>query len=206
MTTTTLDSGHAPGHAAHHDDPAAVRDRQRLAVLLLIAADAAFVLSLVFTYFYLRALNTEGGWLPQGAGTVSVVSGWVIAGIVVVSAAAYRWGERGIRAGRQERLLAGLVVALALVLADGVLQAIQLASLPMPTTQGAYASSFIVLSGYHLVHLMLTTFLGLGVINRARLGKFTAAQHGHVEVVGLWWMWVAVSALLTALTTSFITA
>ncbi|MBI3688902.1 MAG: cytochrome c oxidase subunit 3 [Actinobacteria bacterium] len=198
MSTATVTLTHGP------EELGEVRGRQRLAVLLLIAADAAFVLSLVFTYFYLRALDTEGGWIPQDGRTVGPTAGWVIAGVAVLSAVAYRWGELGIRGGRRGRLLAGSSAALLLVLADAALQTIQLGNLPMPTTDGAYASSFIVLAGYHLVHLVMTAVFGIGICNRARLGRFSAANHSHVEMVGLWWIWVAVSALLTAFTTSFV--
>jgi cytochrome c oxidase subunit III len=188
---------------AHHvEDPAVVAHRQRLGVILIIAADVAFVLSLVFTYFYLRGLNTEGKWIPDGGRTAGIAMGWVIAGVVVASLLAYRWAEAGIRAGDGGRLTVGLLIALVLILVDVGLQVYQLASLPFVTSTGSYASSFIVLSGYHLVHVVLTTFLGIGVWNRARRGMFTADHHAHVRLAGLWWLWVAVSALITALTTS----
>lgn len=192
----------APALAHHVEDPAVVADRQRLGVILIITADVAFVLSLVFTYFYLRGLNTAGNWIPDGGRTAGIGMGWAIAGVVVVSLLAYRWAEAGIKAGDGGRLTVGLLIALVLILVDVGLQVYQLANLPFLASDGSYASSFMVLSGYHLVHVLLTTFLGIGVWNRARLGMFTAGHHAHVRLVGLWWLWVAVSALITALTTS----
>jgi cytochrome c oxidase subunit 3 len=191
--------------AAHHvEDPAVVAGRQRLGVILLISADVAFVLSLVFTYFYLRGLNTSGNWIPEGGRTVGIGFGWAIAAVVVLSLLAYRWAERGIRAGDAGRLTVGLLIALLLILVDLGMQVYQLATLHIITTDGSYASSFITLSGYHVVHLVLTAFLGIGVWNRARRGQFTRDGHAHVRMVGLWWTWVAVSALITAFTTSII--
>jgi heme/copper-type cytochrome/quinol oxidase subunit 3 len=187
----------------HAEDPAVVAGRQRLGVILLIAADVAFVLSLVFTYSYLRGLNTSGNWIPDGGRTVGMGLGWVIAGVVVISLLAYRWAENGIRAGDSGRLTVGLLLALVLILVDLGLQLYQLGTSHLVTTDGSYASSFIALGGYHVVHLLLTAFLGIGVWNRARKGMFTAGGHAHVHVIGLWWVWVTVSALITALTTSF---
>ncbi len=200
MTAATASAGH------HVEDVDEVGSRQRLGVILLISADVAFVLSMVFTYFYLRALNTEGGWIPDGGHTVGVGMGWVIAAVVAVSMLAYRWGEQGIRNGDQGRLLTGMLLALLLVVVDLGLQIYQLVNAGMLATEGSYASSFLALSGYHVVHLLLTLFLGLGIWNRARRGVFTEHSHWHVKLIGYWWMWVTAAALLTAFTTSFVRA
>ena len=188
-----------------HDSPQVVGDRQRLGVILLIAADVAFVLSMVFTYLYLRGLNTEGGWIsPDEPRTASTAAGWVIAAVMIVSWGAYRWGELGARVGQRQRLVTGVLMACALVVADAVLQVLQITSANLRPSYGSYASSFLALSGYHVVHLALTLFIGLGIWNRARLGLF-AHNDWHVRLVGYWWAWVAISAVLTAATTSLTT-
>src|SRR5450755_2732226 len=167
----SLDSN--PPVITHHESPEVVGDRQKLGVILLILADVAFVLSLVFTYVYLRGLNTEGGWIsavePRTAGSGL---GWVIAAVMLVSWAAYRWGELGARSGQRQRLVLGLLAANVLVVVDGILQIYQITSANLRPDYGSYASSFLALSGYHVVHLVLTLFIGLGVWNRARLGLF----------------------------------
>ncbi len=196
---------HAPaiGHdnPIGHDSPEVVGRRQRLGVLLLIVADVAFVLSLVFTYLYLRGLNTEGGWIPEGGIVMGAGLGWVIAGVMLLSWGAYRWGEAAAGSGRRERLVAGALVANALVVVDLILQSYQLVSAQLRVHDGAYASAWMALSGYHAFHLLMTLFIGLGVWNRARLGLFTA-NHWQVRLVGYWWTWVAISAVITAATTS----
>ncbi len=192
----------APEGPVMHESPLDVGLRQRLGVLLLIAGDVAFVLSLVFTYLYLRGLNTEGAWIPQGGRVVGTGLGWVIAAVMVGSWLAYRWAETG--AHRPERLQVGLLTATLLVLADLVLQAYQLGTAGIKVHDGAYASSWMALAGYHAVHLALTLFIGVGIWNRARLGLL-ASNTWHVRLVGYWWAWVAVSAVLTATVTSLTT-
>ncbi len=86
------------------------------------------------------------------------------------------------------------------------LQFYQLLHVGMLGTQGSYASSFLALSSYHVVHLVLTLFIGLGIWNRARQNLFSAGSHWHVRLVGYWWIWVTISAILTAFTTSFVRA
>jgi heme/copper-type cytochrome/quinol oxidase subunit 3 len=200
----------ATGHP-HAEAPSVLFRRQRLGVLLLILADVAFTLSLVFTYLYLRGLNTEDGWIPADGGTTAGIgAGWVIAAVMVVSLVAYMWGERGVANGHPSRLMVGSLLALALVLVDLALQVYQLATLPMHSFQGAYQgsyqSAFVALAGYHVVHLLLTLFIGLALWNRARVGLYSGDNHFQVRLVGYWWRWVTVAALITALTLSFTTA
>jgi heme/copper-type cytochrome/quinol oxidase subunit 3 len=196
--------GHGPvGHGpVGHDSPEVVGDRQKMGVILLIVADVAFVLSLVFTYLYLRGLNTEGGWLSQDEPrTASTPLGWLVAGVMAASWVAYRWSEIGARSGQRERLLLGVGVANLLVVVDLILQVYQMVSANLRVDYGSYASSFMALAGYHVFHLALTLFIGIGLWNRARLGRF-ADNHWHVRLVGYWWTWVAISAVITAAVTS----
>ncbi len=189
-------------HVVEHDSPEVVGRRQRLGVLLLIAADVAFVLSLVFAYLYLHGLDTEGGWLPQdGPPALGAGFGWVIAAVMIASWGAYRWAEAAARAGRREQLVLGVLAAVVLVAVDLGLQVYQMATAGFVVSDGSYASAFMALAGYHVFHLALTVFLGIGIANRARLGRFDT-DAWHVRLVGYWWTWVALSAILTAATTS----
>ena len=195
-------TAHAPASTLVHDSPEAVGRSQRLGVLLLIGGDVAFVLSLVFTYLYLRGLNTEGGWIPEHGHVVG--SGLRLG---------HRRGD-GRELGRlplggDGRRHAGS--AAARPVAGGRARrggpgpsVYQLATAGIVVADGAYASAWMALSGYHAVHLALTLFIGIGVWNRARLGRF-ATDHWHVRLVGYWWTWVAASAVLTAATTSLTT-
>jgi len=198
-----------PAEAGRHepeptDDATAVAARQRLAVFLFIGADAVFVLCLQFTYFYLRGLNVEGQWLPKGVHAEAAWSVWAITAVAVASALLLRWGERGIDEGDRGRLLLGTAGALALVAADIVMQVWQLSTLSFNAGDGAYASSFRVLAGYHLVHLLLLAFLGLGLLTRARMGLYRAGQAMQVRLVRYVFDWVAVVAVLAAITTLFV--
>jgi heme/copper-type cytochrome/quinol oxidase subunit 3 len=195
-----------PPHAHPTERPQDPAPRQLLGVTLLIVGDAVLALSLIFTYFYLRGLNTEGGWIPRGSATLWAGSGWVLAGVMTLSALAYRWGELGIRAGKRGQLMAGTSIALALVLAAIGLLIGRLATMPFTTTTGSYASTVITMAGVYLVHLLLTAFVGVAIWNRGRQGLFSANVHQHVRLVGYWWYWVTVAAVLLAFTTTFITS
>lgn len=188
----------------HVEDRDSIGRRWRTGVVLLIVADAAFVGSLVFSYFYLRGLNTSGAWFPAGSSIAQIWVGWVVAGVLVLSAGAYRWGQLGMHAGNESRLVTGAIVAVVLLLGDFVGQFIQLVTLPFGVADSAYASSVYVLAGANLFHIFLTLFLGIGLLNRARLGRYAADNDWQVRLVGIWWSWIAMASIIGAFTTSFV--
>ena len=188
----------------HVEDPDLIGRRWRTGVVLLILADASFVAALLFSYFYLRGLNTEKAWLAPHQATASIGVGWAIAGGVVVSAVLYRWAQNSIRAGREPAFLTGALLALVVVVATAVGQVWQLASFPFGVADSAYSSALYTLAGANMLHLLLTAFLGLAMWNRGRLHIYSAASNWQVRLVGTWWTWIAVAAALAALTTSFI--
>ena len=199
MTSATVDSPNI-----HLEDPDLIGRRWRTGVRLLIVADASFVAALLFSYFYLRGLNTQNAWLADGQKTASIVVSWLLAGGLVLSAAVFRWAQQGIVNGARSRFLTGALVALLILVADTVAQVLQLISFPFGVADSAYSSSLYTLAGANLFHLLLTVFLGVAMWNRGRLHIYSASSNWQVRLVGTWWTWVALAAVLAAFTTSFI--
>jgi heme/copper-type cytochrome/quinol oxidase subunit 3 len=193
------------GHPLPHQESVeTVGRRWRTGVVLLLVADVAFVGSLVFAYFYLRGLNSEGAWFASGASITPIWIGWAIAAGLVASALVYRFGQAGIHAGNNGRLVLATGVAVLLVLADAVAQVAQLVTLPFGLADGSYESSVYVLAAANLFHLLLTLFLGIGMWNRARLRKYSASNDWQVRIIGIWWSWIAIAAVISAFAMSFI--
>ena len=199
MSTTT-----APGTPIHREDVDTVGRRWRLGVGFLIVADASFVAAMLFSYRYLRGLNTEGAWVPHGSATAPIWASWLLAAGLVLSAVVFLWGERGIRGGDSARLVLASAVGLLLLVAVAVGQVIQIAGFSFAIADSAYASAMYLLAGANLFHVVLTLFLAVSMWNRGRLGRYTATENWQVGIVSLWWTWIALAALLSALTTSFI--
>jgi heme/copper-type cytochrome/quinol oxidase subunit 3 len=195
------DAGHSP--ESHHLPPELVAHQQRRAMLLFILADAVFFACMIFSYFYLRSLNVNGGWLP-GTPTAATWLIWLIAGVTVLSALAYRSGELGIRAGSKSRFQTGTLVALLLLLTSIGLTFYQMHSWPIMMSDGSYASNFIVMTATQLVHLFLVLFIGIGIWSRGGKGKFDNGNDNHVTLVGYYWYWVALAGVLGALTSFFV--
>lgn len=190
--------------AGHHEDVDTVGRRWRMGVGFIIVADVMFVASLLFSYLYLRGLNTENAWVPKGSVTAPIWPGWALAAGLVLSAMVFRWGEKGIRLGNSTRLVLASALALLVLLLTTVGQVLQLVRFPFAMASSAYASSMYVLAGANLFHLVITFYLGLAMWNRGRLGKYSATDNWQVGIVSLWWGWVALAGVFSALTTSFI--
>ncbi|MEI6671387.1 MAG: hypothetical protein WCL15_05130, partial [Actinomycetes bacterium] len=73
---------------------------------------------------------------------------------------------------------------------------------PFGFDAGAYASCYFLITILNVVHLLLTIFISLGNWNRTRLGLYKA-DHWHVDIVNIWWIWMTVSSLLGAFALSF---
>lgn len=204
MSTTTATPAAATPGAGHHEDVDTVGRRWRMGVGFIIVADAAFVASTLFSYRYLRGLNTEGAWLPRGSATAPIWTSWVLAAGLLLSAVVFRWGEKGIRGGDSARLVLASAVGVLLLVLVGVGQVAQIVGFTFAIHSSAYASSMYLLAGANLFHLVLTLFLALAMWNRARLRKYSATDNWQVGIVSLWWVWVSIAALFSALTTSFI--
>ena len=195
------DQGHSP--ESHHLPPELVAHQQRRAMVLFIVADAVFFACMIFSYFYLRSLNVNNGWLP-GTPTASTGKIWLVAGITALSALVYRSGELGIRAGSKSRFQAGTVGAILLLLVAIAVTFYQMHTWSILMSDGSYASNFIVMTATQLVHLFLVLFIGIGIWIRGAQGKFDDGQYNHVTLVGYYWYWVALAGVLGALTSLFV--
>ena len=191
----------------HHDSPEAIGRRERLGVRLLIVADGSFLFAMIFSWFYLRNLNVNGGWLPKGVHTFSTSSGWIAAAGLIVAAVAHRLGERN----RSSRSLTSLIVLVALLI-GGYFQWHQLAHMPFitkddagrPFYNGAYASNWVLVAGANMFHYVISAFIALGLVLRGRRVKLDATlEEWRQRTAGSWFTWIAIAAVLSALVTSF---
>lgn len=191
----------------HHDSAEAVGRRERLGVRLLIVADGAFLFGMIFSWFYLRNLNVNQGWLPKGVHTFGTASGWIAAIGLVVAALAHRLGEHN----RQARNLTSVVVLIALLI-GAFYQWHQMAHMPFiaqspderPFYNGAYASNWVLVAGANMFHYLVGSFVALGLVLRGYRTKIDPTlEEWRQRTAGSWFTWIAISGVLCALTMSF---
>lgn len=160
LTSKAEDDTDQHSHHDYHVEPVEVVDaRQRMAVWLFIGGDIVGMSALLFTYLYLRGVNTGGHWMSMlgyvghsyayyynildvkggslpnptliHVGTLSSVVNWTISLVVVVSAALIWLAERGLRATKNARSYASLsALATAVIVVGIILSIVQLRSIP----------------------------------------------------------------------------
>ena len=195
----------------HHDSPEHIGRRERLGVRLLIVADGAFVFGMIFSYFYLRNLNANNGWIPEGGHTLSAMSGWISIFPLIIAAITHRFA---MKSGKSFKNIAPITF---LVLIVGLyLQWKQLAHMPFQVAgenegehifgfEGSYSSSWVLIAGANMFHYCIGAFVALGVALRSRRNDLNAVlEFWRHRTVGSWLTWIAISGIACALTTSVI--
>lgn len=111
---------------------------------MLVAIGVTIYGALLFSYFYLRSLDSNGLWHPAGQEAPPLL-GFSVLACALVSCLLYVWGTRRLRAGRGEALdwqvAAGLSVLILLV--GTGLQVWELRRLSFYPGQSAYAGLFV---------------------------------------------------------------
>jgi heme/copper-type cytochrome/quinol oxidase subunit 3 len=195
-------------HSPHHEHPDVVGSRNRLGVILILVADIAFALSMVFVYFYLRAQNVNGMWLPKATEEraaiepVSISGAWTISLVVGLGLLFHFSALKSARSHNESALKSGSLLAFIASITAITLQFNAIANQPFTFSDGAYVSCFYLFAILNFVHLVLTVFIALGNWNRARLGLYKS-DIWHVDIVNVWWVWMFVSSLLGAFCLSF---
>lgn len=195
----------------HHDSPEQIGRRERLGVRLLIVADGAFVFGMIFSYFYLRNLNANNGWVPEGGHTLSAGSGWIVVIPLIIAAVLHRLA---VRAGASFKNLSALTLIALLI--GLFLQWKQLAHMPFQVPgegegehmfgfEGSYASSWVLIAGANMFHYIIASFIALGLFIRARRAEVDPVlEKWRMATASSWFTWVAISGIACAITTSMI--
>ncbi|MGA8248561.1 MAG: hypothetical protein WB797_16765 [Nocardioides sp.] len=183
------------------EEPHEFGERWRVGALLLISADVAFVVAVSFSYLYLRAIDTQRSFHPGGTGVASLWWPWVIAAVMVASALVYRTGLREHEPGRRQ-FVGGAAIALAGTCLALVLTIVQMYQFPFTVSDNAYSAAVWVLAASTVFHLVITVFLGLGITIRLQRRVTRGARDWHVRIVGIWYTWVCIAAVVGALTLS----
>jgi cytochrome c oxidase subunit 3 len=157
--------------------PEVNEDRKlRVGMFFYVLADLFTAIFLFGVYVFLRGYDTNGRWFPPGSKTPDMTQVMVAAVVTVLGGVAYAVGEGALK-GRSLSLFRWAMLASALLfIGDGVYQIWSMTKLPFDQTSGSYASSFVMLAGYHAYHVLLASFLGIGVAIRAFRSYYDKAE------------------------------
>ena len=194
--------------AAPHVYPPEIQGRrERLGVRFLIVANGSFLAAMIFTWFYLRNLNTNDAWLPKGVHTFSVASGWSAGAGLILAGVIHAIGVQS----KSVRQITSLLV-LAVLVVGAYLEWHQMAHMPFiaqdangrPFYNGAYASCWLIMAGTRMFAYLISIFVALGLVIRGyRASVDPVLEAWRQRAAGSWFTWVSIAGLLTAITISF---
>ena len=181
------------------EEPEDFGERWRTGAILLMVADGSFVVALSFAFLYLRGIDTQTSFHPGGSGCASLWWPWIVTAVMIASFLAYRFGLEAHEPGRrhflERRSGGGGRHGRALVL-----NIVEMYQFPFHVVDNAYSSAVWVIAAGNVFHLLITVFLGLGIVIRVQRRETRGARDWHVRIVGIWYAWVCVAALIGAIT------
>jgi len=130
---------------------------------LMIGVVASGLGAFVFSFFYLRSLNSHNDWYPSSMTPPKAWEGATIMGLIVVSAIVQTAGLQMIKGGKKGAWSGAAWLALVLGLAAAAIQIYQLTSLPFQPGDSGFASVFVGASPVFAA-LVLGTMIWLEIL------------------------------------------
>jgi heme/copper-type cytochrome/quinol oxidase subunit 3 len=162
---------------------------------LLAGATIMFFLTFVFAFFYLRSLNHNGNWRPDGFDAPQGY-GVAIVALFIVSAVSFGFSAR--QAARGRGWLAPAGASLALGLAGCVVQGFEYAHLGFSPTDGGWASVFFGWTSLYAVFVLMAMYwveilLAEGL--RSRGAPEAVAPTGVTDAAFYWGLLASIGVL-----------
>ncbi|HEY7072406.1 MAG TPA: cytochrome c oxidase subunit 3 [Acidimicrobiales bacterium] len=171
-------------------------------MVFLIATEATLFALLIASYFYLR-FRFGPPWPPDGIEDPKLALPLVMTVVLWSSSPCVHLAERGIRAGSQRRLRAGLAAGWVL----GATFLVLTFAVEWPTTlkefgptTNAYGSMFFTITGFHAAHVVVGLLFSTWVQVWAWRGLYDRDRHLSVENFALYWQFVDAVWLFVLLT------
>ena len=176
----------------------------RYGMLLFIASEVMFFAAWFWAFFdaslfadeaiqVARAEFTGGTWPPQGVETFEPFGVPFLNTIVLLtSGATVTWAHHALREGNRGHLILGLWLTVGLGALFTSLQAYEYAHAPFGFTEGIYASTFFMATGFHGAHVIIGTLFLIVCLGRAYAGHFKPEQHFGFEAAAWYWHFVDV--------------
>jgi heme/copper-type cytochrome/quinol oxidase subunit 3 len=164
---------------------------EKLGMWVFLGSEVMFFTALIGSYIILRVARPEA-WAPPGevlnvpvtaVNTVLLICSSVT--MVKAFASAQEGNQRALR-----RWLVATVLIGATFVGIQVFEYAQLVSHGFVPSAGLYGSTFYTMTGFHGFHVTVGVLCMIFVTWRAFQGRYTAADHRGVEVIGLYWHFV----------------
>ena len=136
-------------------------------------------------------------WPPSGIELPKWGLSSVTTMLMLAAVAAMGWADIGIARGRRRRLVIGLVAAEVLGAVFMVLQILLYRDAGFSHDENAYASIFLMTLAFHIAMTAAGLLMALPIGAQAWLGYFNRWRRSTVQILALYWYFLAASWALT---------
>lgn len=158
-------------------------------LLCLIATEGSVFAYLIFAYTYLGSQGT-GPWPPNGPPDLSLALPATI--LLIGSSFVLEWGKRAANKGSRGRGLIGVGGAVLLGSTFVALELYEWSTKPFAFSDNSYSSIYFMLTGTHLLHVIVGLFALLILFLWTLVGRVHGAHIQHRALATLYWHFVDV--------------
>lgn len=176
----------------------------RYGMMLFIASEVMFFLAFFWAFFdaslfvdevkqFARVEATGGIWPPEGIYVFDPFHlPFLMTMILLLSGCTITWAHHAILEGDNATASKGIGLTVLLGIVFSILQGYEYGHAYFGFTDGIYASTFYMLTGFHGLHVIIGTLFLIVVWWRTSAGHFTAKSHFGFEAAAWYWHFVDV--------------
>jgi len=178
-------------HAGHHKP--VVQLGLRYGMLLFICSEVMFFVAFFWAFFDASLFPAGGIWPPEGIVPFDPLGLPLLNTLILLlSGTTLTWSHHALIEGNRDDFKQGLLLTIILGLIFTSLQALEYSVAAFGFTDGIYASTFYMATGFHGFHVIVGTIFLAVCYFRAKSGHFTPKQHVGFEAAAWYWHFVDV--------------
>lgn len=168
------------------------------AMVLLVVIETTVFASLITSYMYLRLNAPE--WPPPQIPLPGLLLPGINTLVLLTSSIAVYWAGRGLQQGNIRNLKIGLCAGVLLEVVFFIVKLVEAQGFGYGWSTTAYASIFWSISGLHTIHVIVAILMTGPAAFLALRGYYTKELRLGVQVVSIYWQFVAVIWIPVAFT------
>ncbi|MAM72900.1 cytochrome c oxidase subunit 3 [uncultured Tistrella sp.] len=168
----------------------------RMGMVLFIASEVMFFVAFFWAYFNASLFPTEavgGVWPPEG---IETFDPWHLplmnTTILLLSGTTVTWAHHALREGDNRTTVQMLAITVGLGVFFSCVQAYEYSHATFAFTDGVYASTFYMATGFHGFHVLVGTIFLAVCLRRAIARQFSPQKHIGFEAAAWYWHFVDV--------------
>ena len=181
-------------HEGHHTRVVSIH--LRYGMIMFIASEVMFFAAFFWAFFASAFYPTDaigGVWPPADIITFDPFDlPFINTLILLLSGCTVTWAHHALLEGNRRDLIRGLWLTVLLGMCFTALQAFEYSHAAFGFTDGIYASTFYMATGFHGFHVIVGTIFLAVCLFRAYQGDFTPQQHFGFEAAAWYWHFVDV--------------